>query len=99
MLNFCLDFSVFFVDVAADAAFLGAIGTFGEAEVVGVVGVGSIGDSVPENAFSMIAFMIASSGLVSLILVAVAFVFVFVFVFFAVSAAAADSSCFNFWVM
>jgi hypothetical protein len=70
----------------AATAFLGAIGTFGAGADGGVVGGGSIGDSVPENAFSMIAFMIASSGLGSLD---------GVFVFFV----DADSSCFNFWFM
>ena len=91
MLKFCLDLSLSFLFVAVVVvavvvvagvvvvvtAFLGAIGTFGAPEGGGVVGVGSIGDSVPENAFSMIAFMIASSGLDSLVLIAV-IVFVFV---------------------
>ena len=58
MLKFC--FSLFFA-----TAFLGAIGAFG---VVGGGVVGGeesdsgAGESLPENAFSMIAFTIASSG-------------------------------------
>ena len=94
MLKFC--FSFFF----EGAAFLGAIGLVVvvvselagggvdgvDGVVVDVEGNGS-GDSFPENAFSMIAFMIASS---ALLLVVVDFVFL---------VAEPASSCFNFSFM